>query len=67
MSKAKSGALPAPEPVILIVLPDQIARSIHRKLQRLDQDLDSPPPGQRRPAALPRRRRSSTVIVETAA
>jgi hypothetical protein len=59
--------IPASEPVILIVLPDGIARSIHRKLQRLDQDLDSQPQQPRRPAAPPRRRRTATIITETAA
>jgi hypothetical protein len=43
------------EPVILVVLPDVVARQIHRKLQRLDQELDEPPRPRR--AAPPSRRR----------
>jgi hypothetical protein len=37
MPKLKSDPSPTPAPIIMVVLPDEIARQIHRQLTQLDQ------------------------------
>jgi hypothetical protein len=66
MSKPKSGPLPAPTPVVLVVLPDKLAREIHRKLTQLE-NLESDPAAPRpRRASAPRAGRPSATILTAA-
>jgi hypothetical protein len=41
MPKPKTEPSSPPAPVVLVVLPDEIARQIHRKLTQLDREIEA--------------------------
>ena len=66
MAKPKPLQAPTPAPVVLVVLPDEIARQIHQQLTQLDREFEGEltAPRPRRPlgaSSQPRRDRCPVV------
>ena len=63
MTKSRSQP-PTPTPVVLVVLPDEVARQIHRQLIQVNEDFETAAPRPRRAPA--RRSRVTSADAEAA-